>query len=185
MQNPDREQEHRYLRSAAEGDKGAFGILYTHYLDEIYRYVFCKTGSRCTAEDITEETFIKTWEILPGIYKKDGQINNLRAWLYRIANNLVIDFYRKSKPTEEINSPEPGNTPFPEAVVVEHEQSEQLANAVRKLKPDFQQIIILRLINELTHKEAAAIMKISEGHSRVMLHRALRKLKAILIKMEA
>jgi RNA polymerase sigma factor (sigma-70 family) len=92
----------------------------------------------------------------------------------------VIDFYRKHKPVAEINQQEPGNLPFPEAVVVEHEQLTQITKALRELGPEYQQIIILRLVNELSHRDAAMIMKISEGHSRILLYRALRKLRTIL-----
>ena len=182
MQISDENTENRVLRLASQGDKQAFGILYTCYLEEIFRFVYFKVGRKPIAEDITEEAFIKTWESLPRIYKKDGKINNFRAWLYRIANNLVIDFYRKSKPVDNIEYSEPGNSPLSEAIAIEHEESNQLAQSIRKLKPDFQQIIILRLINELSHKEAASIMNISESHSRVLLYRALKKLKGIYVK---
>ena len=180
MHTADENRENHTLKSAAEGDKSAYGILYTHYLDEIYRFVYFKIGHARTAEDITEETFIRTWEVLPRIYTRDGKIDNLRAWLYRTANNLVIDFYRKSKPIEPLDPQEPGQAVSPESAVIAHEQSETLAKAIRKLSPQHQQIILLRLVNELSHQEAAGIMNISEGHSRVILYRAIKALKKIL-----
>jgi RNA polymerase sigma-70 factor (ECF subfamily) len=184
MQKTDENPEERFLRLAAEGDKQAFGMLYERYLDEIYRFVFYKVGSQPTAEDLTEEAFLRAWEYLPRIYKKDQKMDNFRAWVYRIANNLVIDFYRKKKPVENIEAPEIGTTALPESVAIANEQSQQLAQSIRKLKPDHQQIIILRLVNDLSHKEAASIMNISENHSRVLLYRALKKLKDNLIKKE-
>jgi len=86
------------LKLAGQGDKQAYGILYVRYLDDIYRYVLLKIGSTSIAEDLTEETFIRTWEYLPRLSRKDEKINHLKAFLYRTASNLVIDFYRKKKP---------------------------------------------------------------------------------------
>jgi len=182
MEIKDDNPESRLLYLAMQGDKNAFGSLYMHYLDEIYRFVYLKIGDKLVAEDITEDTFAKTWESLPRIYKKKETIHNLRSWLYRIANNLVIDFYRKRKPIENIDFVKPENAPMLEESLVENELSDQLARAIRKLSSDFQQIIILRIVNELSHKEIAPIMNISEGYSRVLLYRALKKLKRILQK---
>jgi RNA polymerase sigma-70 factor (ECF subfamily) len=180
MQKTDENPEERLLYLSAQGDKLAFGMLYERYLNEIYRFVFYKVGSKLTAEDITEESFLRAWENLPRTYKRDQKVDNFRAWVYRIANNLVIDFYRKKKPVEYINSPKTGNASLPETIVIEREETEQLIKSLRKLKPDFQQMIILRLINELSHREVAEIMNISENHSRVLCYRAIKKLKRIV-----
>ncbi len=181
MQKPDESPENRLLKLAAQGDKQAFGILYTQYLDEIFRFVYFKVGRTLTAEDLTEDSFIKAWEHLPRIYKRDETVKNFRALLYRIANNLVIDHYRKKKPVENLTDDKPAHSPKPEAIAIESQEIEQITQALRKLKPVEQQIIILRLINDLPHKEAATIMNISENHARVLLHRSLKKLRTIVI----
>ncbi len=180
MLEPNEDPNHRLLQSAAQGDKKSFGKLYERYLDEIYRYVFIKIGNQQSAEDITEETFIKTWKSLSRIYQGDGRIDNLRAWLYRIAKNLVVDYYRKNKPEIVIGPNIAENLQSPEEIVIEQEESTWIVSALQKLKPDFQQIIILRLINDMSHKEIASIMGISEGHSRILLYRALKNLKELL-----
>jgi RNA polymerase sigma-70 factor (ECF subfamily) len=185
MEKADENPEDRDLHLAAQGDKQAFGRLYSRYLNEIYRFVYFKVGHEPIAEDITEETFIRTWTHLSGIYTNNGRIANLRAWLYRTANNLVIDYYRQKKPVESHDRQVSDDLPQIEAIAVEHEQLKILTNAIKELEPDDQQIIILRLVNELSHKEAAHIMKISEGSSRILLYRALKKLKRILNQKEA
>jgi RNA polymerase sigma-70 factor (ECF subfamily) len=180
MLKPDKATDHRLLQSAAQGDKISFGKLYERYIDEIYRYVFIKIGNQQSAEDITEETFIKTWESLSRIYRGDGRIDNLRAWLYRIAKNLVVDYYRKNKPEIVVGPNIVENLQSPEEIIIEQEESTWIVSALQKLKPDFQQIIILRLINDMSHKEIASIIGVSEGHSRILLYRALKKLKELL-----
>jgi len=180
MLKPNEDPDHCLLQSAAQGDKKSFGKLYERYLDEIYRYVFIKVGNQQSAEDITEETFIKTWESLSRIYRGGGRIDNLRAWLYRIAKNLVVDYYRKNKPEIVVGPNIAANLKSPEEIVIEQEESTWILRALQKIKPDFQQIIILRLINDLSHKEIASIIGVSEGHSRILLYRALKKLKELL-----
>lgn len=173
------------LSLAAQGDKQAFGRLYEQYLDEIYRFVLYKIGSQTLAEDITEDTFIKTWLSLPRIYKKNGKIENLRAWLYRTANNQVIDYYRKKHTIETIEEPTQAVHQSPETITDQHVLSEQLTKSIKALEPEFQQIIILRFINQLSHKETATVMDISEGYSRVLQYRALKQLKEIFTEKES
>ena len=87
-----------YRASCRGGNKNAFGLLYEKYLDEIYRFVYVSLSDHWEAEDITENVFLKTWEQLPIIYSQDSKIDNFRAWLYRIARNLIVDFFRSKKP---------------------------------------------------------------------------------------
>ena len=77
---------------AIRGDAEAFGDLYAEYLDAIYRYVLLRVGDEASAEDLTEEVFVRAWEALPR-YKAHKY--PFSSWLYRIAHNLVVDAYRK------------------------------------------------------------------------------------------
>jgi len=181
----DRAQMEQLLSLAAQGDKRAFGRLYEAFLDEIYRFVYYKVSNQIIAEDITEDTFIKTWLSLPRIYKKNGKIENLRAWLYRTANNQVIDYYRKKKPVENTDQLTQAANQTPESITDQQILTEHLKKSVLALEPDFQQIIILRFINQLSHKETAATLDISENYSRVLQYRALKRLKEIFTEKES
>lgn len=170
------------LQLVEKGDKQAFGCLYQRYLNDIYRFVFVKTGDKYIAEDLTEETFIRTWERLKTAKKNQRSISHVRAWFYQIANNLVIDYYRKKKPVRSIESFIQSDEDSPEEVIEFNDMSETLLQCIRELKPKFQQIIILRFINELSHEETASIMKISTANSRVLQFRALKSLQDSLSK---
>lgn len=172
------------LARASKGDKQAFGILYQRYMDEIYRYILYKVDIPTTAEDLTEDTFLNTWEYLPKIAKNDGNIKNFRAWLYRTARNLVIDFYRKKKPLNIFEKLIPATRLSPEKIAQRNSQSKRLTKAIKLLDDAHQQIIILRFINEFSHREIASIMDISETYSRVLQYRALKKLAIILAGKE-
>jgi len=184
MRKRDDIPEECLLKLAAEGDKQAFGILYQRYLDDIYRFVFYKVSNQSIAEDITEETFLRVWERMPKIYQQNGRIDNFSAYLYRMANNRVIDYYRKKKPVEIDMALSETKALLPEEIVDQRELSDSLSMAIRKLEPDFQEIVILRFINQLSHKQAASIMNISDANARVLQFRAIKKLHKLLSKKE-
>jgi RNA polymerase sigma-70 factor (ECF subfamily) len=96
----------------------------------------------------------------------------------------VIDFYRKKKPVLNLDHTWTKKQPLPEDLVLKEEQSNQLVRLIKDLEPVHQEIVILRLVNDLSHKEVAEIMNISEGYSRVLLYRALKQLKSMLEKKE-
>lgn len=175
--------DEHYLLQAIQGDKAAFGILFERYYDEIYRYVYFRVGSQQEAEDITNEAFLKTWEYLPGIKRGKATIRNFRQWMYRVARNLVIDLYRTR---ETVELPENLHNPQDDldSVSAAHREQKQLAKAIQQLPPDYQHIIILRFINQLSHQECAEIMRMKPGHTRVLQHRALRELREILRENE-
>jgi RNA polymerase sigma-70 factor (ECF subfamily) len=171
------------LSRALEGDRGAFGLLYERYLDPLYRYIFYRTGEPKDAEDLTELTFLKAWEQLPALGRREP-IRNFRAWIYRISHNLVVDHYRTRRrvvPLEAgvlLSSKEDE----PAEQVEAGEERKQLAHAISQLEPILQQVIVARFINTLSHAETAEIIGKSEGHVRVLQYRALKKLKQLLDK---
>ncbi len=175
--------EKRLLALAAQGNKNAYGLLYEKYLDEIYRFVYMSLSDRWEAEDITENVFLKTWEQLPIVYSQDSEIDNFRAWLYRIARNLIIDFFRSKKPVILENELTIDET-SPEAAYSEITLSKRLEKAIMQLEPNYRQIIVLRFINQLSHKDAAKIMNLGYNNVRVLQYRALKKLRVLLSEKE-
>ncbi|SRR5260221_2919851 len=169
------------LDQAAKGDRHSFGEFYELYLKEIYRYIFFRVYNHDEAEDLTTKVFLEAWESL-ATKSREHQIENIRAWIYRIAHNKVIDYRRTRKPQVPIE-----NNPDKNLQVAGLESdmdnlflSQQLAEGVRKLPANYQQIIILRFINQLSHAEVAEIMQITESHVRVLQHRALLMMRAMI-----
>lgn len=167
---------------AAKGDQSAFGALYEQYLSAIYRYIFYRVNNEHDAEDLTERTFLKAWQYLSK--KKNVEIQNFRAWIYRIAHNTVIEHYRTRKEStsiEDAYSIQDPN-PTPEAFTDLQLDKDDLARAITQLEPNMQQVIILRFINEMSHAETAEILEIKPNNARILQHRALKKLREILSK---
>jgi RNA polymerase sigma-70 factor (ECF subfamily) len=172
--------EIKLVQSAVGGDSSAFGVLYDHYHAIIYRFVLIKVGRREEAEDITHQVFLSAWQKIK-TYKQQGY--PFSSWLYQIARNQVIDHYRAKKNDISLEKADPESF----AVSVDHNadiakkmQLETVRAAVAKLKPDYQDVIILRFVEDMSLKETSAALGKSEGAVKLAQHRAIHELKEIL-----
>ncbi len=164
------------VKKAQKGDRPALGKLYELFLDRIFRFVRFKVSTAEDAEDITQETFMKMWRGLKS-YRDDGP--PFEAWLYKIARNSVIDYYRKRKsavPLDAIGQiADRGKTP--EEITIASIGRDEALKALRKLNPDYQEIIIHKFIQEKDAGEISAIMDKPAAHIRVLQSRALNALR--------
>ena len=154
-----------------------FGDIYDRYVEKIYRFVYIKVNSSEIAEDLTSETFLRCWQKFK---KESDKIENIQAFLYQIARNLVVDYYRQKGrmqfvPAEKIAAVDPHPTIEEKAFI--DSDLEEVKTAVRRLKNEYQEIVIWHYIDDLSVPEIAGITNKSEGAIRVMLHRALKALK--------
>jgi RNA polymerase sigma-70 factor (ECF subfamily) len=171
--------ETELIARSIDGDTGAFGTLYERYLGAIYRYVYYSVPDHAEAEDLTENVFLKAWQALPRFRLQEA---GFRAWLYRIAHNAIIDRHRTRKRTEPLEEVahlrDPA--PTPETVVEADQEVLRLSAALSRLKPKARQVILCRFISGLSHAETAEALGVSEGHVRVLQHRALKRMRRLL-----
>lgn len=169
------------IRDAIAGDKQAFGRLYEIYADQIVRYIYFRTGEQAEAEDMAETVFLKAWENLPGFGRADRKMN-FRAWLYRIAHNMVVDSYRSKKTEVALdNIPDQQVEDLPLGHLIEKdEQNKKLREALKQLDEQSQQVIMLRFLSGLSSKETAKIVGISDANVRVIQFRAVNKLRELM-----
>lgn len=159
-----------------EKKREKFSQIYEKYIESIYRFIFLKVNSREMAEDLTAETFLKTWQFFQNI-----DIENPKAFLYKTAQNLIIDYYRKKKP--EISIEKVSIASFkenPEENANFNSEIEIIKKALLKLNPEYQNVIVLYYLEELPIAEIAQILDKSESAVRVLIHRALKALRAQL-----
>ena len=168
----------KLLALAAKGDRHSFGEFYELHLDEIYRYLLFRVYDRQEAEDLTAKVFLEAWEELTG-QQHLRKIKNIRAWIYRIAHNKVIDYHRARKRHEPIdeNPDEKLQGAWLEAELDDLFISRKLAEGVQRLPANYQEVIILRFINQMSHAEVAEIMNTTESHVRVLQYRALHRMR--------
>jgi len=170
---------HNLVHDARNGDREAFGKLYDNYLDAVYRFVYFRVGTREEAEDITESAFISVFEHI-GDYEEHGL--PFEAWLFRITRNKIIDHYRSRKPKAPIEEAEQLTDPNGS---VEHEVEvklthEYIMTCVRTLPETYQEIIILKYIEDKTNEEISALLDKPLAHVRVLQSRALQKLRTVV-----
>ena len=163
--------------------KRQFVKFYDQQAPKIYRFVYLKVNSPQDSEDLTSEAFLKFWQDLANKKERREKIDNHRALLYKIANNLVIDFYRKKSRTELSLDPEDtvlaqisDKTDLNKELILSSDVIE-VRKALNSLKEEYQNIIIWRYLDDFSPKEIAQIMEKPEGNIRVLIHRALKALK--------
>ncbi len=167
-----------------KGDKEAFSKIYDFFADSIYRYVFFRVNKE-DADDLIEQVFLRVWENI-GKYKNTKE-SRFSSWVFRIAHNLVIDYYRNNKIKDvselDLNIPTMDREHNPLAKTEDKLNILILRKALNKLKKQYREFLILKFINELSNKEIAELLDKSEGGVRILQLRALKALKAELIRL--
>lgn len=170
-----------YILASQEGESEAFGKIYDHFLTPIYRYVFYKVPEN-EVEDLTEVVFLKAWQSIRSY--KQGK-TRFSAWLFRIAHNTVVDFYRTNRDVLELAEyiEDERNHIDPKKLTEQEFLRKDVKMALTKLSETQSEIIILKFFNNLSNAEIAQYLGKKEGAVRVLQMRALQKLKEIMEKM--
>ena len=162
------------LIERARSDPEAFGDLYERYLTRIYSYVYHRTGNPADAEDLTERVFLQALTHLPS-YQYRGL--PFSVWLFRIAHNLVANWYRDRGRSRTLSLDGIGVVAEDADSLERVEEAALVRRAVAKLSQDRQQLLLLKFGQELSHAEIGQIMGRSEGAVKALLHRTLKALK--------
>jgi RNA polymerase sigma-70 factor (ECF subfamily) len=156
-----------------------FGTVYDAHAEEIYDFLYYKTFDKTLTEDLTSITFTKALAHYSAFKKEEGA--SVRSWLYRIAKHTVIDHYRTKK--ETIDFDEGPELSDPSSLSREIENKITLEEVTEKLKilPEHhQEIIILRLWQELSFKEISLILGKTEDSAKMAYHRAISAFRLTL-----
>lgn len=171
------------IEKAKKGDKRAFGKIYEKFLPRIYRFVFYLVPDSAIAEDITQDTFVKSWESLA---KFSGKKGTVQSYLYAIARNGVIDYQRKKKESR-LNmdyAQQIGSDENLEDKVINLERVSKVHQALSDLSKEDRDLIVLRYFEEMSYKEIADIVGQSEGAVRVKTHRIVKSMKSFFSKKD-
>src|SRR3990170_2508337 len=162
--------------------KAEFLRAYEEYADAIFRYSYFQVSDREIAKDLTQDTFTRAWE-----YMSSGKsVENMKAFLYRVTINAIIDYRRKKKPLSLEKITEAGFD-----LVDDKDESkdkeimfegQQAVEQVAKLPEKYRDVLMLRYVDDLSVAEIAVIVGETENNVSVRLHRGLEKLKNILKK---
>jgi RNA polymerase sigma-70 factor (ECF subfamily) len=167
------------LERARAYDEGALTELYDRCAPRMYAYIYRRVGDAGLAEDLTGELFLR---VLRSISSGQAWRDSFRAWLYRIAHNLVVDHYRRQPPTPEaaLDSSVEGAGEDPVDLVESRQAQERLRAATRRLTPEQQEVLALRFGEGLTAAETGQVLGKTTGAVEALQHRALASLRRIL-----
>jgi RNA polymerase sigma-70 factor (ECF subfamily) len=177
-------------RIQESGDKDAFNTLYDRYINKVYNFCLAFTGDDDDAKDCTQEVFIRVYRSI-GKFRSDAKFN---TWLYRIINNTCKDMVKKvSYRKRMVSSDSEGwdtqggslddpvsNYPDPYVELTRKEMREQFLSALKKLKPAFRRILILRDIEGRSYEEISEITGRNPGTVRSSLARGRHRIATYL-----
>ena len=178
-------EEQALVQQARQGDEGAFAALVEQNQGRIYHLALRMTGNPDDAAELCQEAFLNAWK---GLGKFQGE-SSFSTWLYRLTQNVCIDFLRKQKRQQhvsltfsddedegkELSVPDP--EPLPEERVIFNEKQEAIRNAMNALPVDFREILELRVVRQLPYEQIAQIMDLPVGTVKSRLARARLQLK--------
>ncbi len=172
-----------FLRLKKFKDKQAFLLAYDQYAESIYRFIYFKIGQEEDARDLTSTVFLKCWShVQEGKLNDDNEYKSLRSFLYKIARNQTIDYYRSARQTdvaiEEAEEIIDDNQDL--AVIDQKIALEAVRDKLLYLKDEYRGILIMRYINELSISEISDITNKTKGNVRVTIMRALTALKGLI-----
>lgn len=163
------------LGSSAAAD---FAELYEQFLPKVYRYISYRISDVPTAEDLTSSVFEKALNKFKTYSSQKAQFS---TWIFTIARNTLIDYYRSrsSRPTVTLDDPAALSVEdaSPEDATISADESRHLNACLAKLSPQEQEIISLKFGAEMTNRQIAATLALGESNVGVILYRSVRKLR--------
>jgi RNA polymerase sigma-70 factor (ECF subfamily) len=173
------------IARARDGQPVAISELYTLYGEAVRRYCYVRLGDIEVAQDCVQEVFLRIWK---GVrtFEYRGDVS-FTAWMYTIANNVLISHTRKQKPIQQVSL-----TPELNLTDVRHADTARticdrltLREAISQLTMEQQQVITLKFFVGLSNIEIASALERTEGAVKALQHRAINRLQHILGKEHA
>ena len=172
------QDEESLVRRAQQNEQEAFAQLYESYFDKIYRYVAIRLGDKMEAEDVTQQVFLNALRSISSFKWKGIPFS---AWLFRIAHNQVVDYYRRKKrtavPLDESLASKDDN---PQLLAEQKLDIEKLLSATKRLTEAQREVISLRFAGGLSIAEVAKVMDKSQGAIKALQHSAIVALRKTL-----
>jgi len=170
------QDEERIARGLQKGDPEAWSRVYEGYFTKIYRYIAIRVGNNTEAEDLAEQVFLKALESSSSFKWRGAPVS---AWLFRIAHNQVIDYWRRTKSKTPLPLGEylPSNGVDPEEEAERNVNMREVVQAMDQLTHAQRDVIELRFAGGLSVAEVAKVLGKSEGAVKVMQHSALLALR--------
>lgn len=162
-----------------------FSKLFDQFHPSLYRYLYRMTGSHSEAEELLQETFVKAMVSL-----KVKNLKQARAWLYKVARNLYVDWVRKNSAEQRMVDHVKRNTlhtsPLgnPEAEYDQKERQRRLSKIMQRMPERMRTILYLREVEEFSYRELSETMELSMSQVKVTLHRSRERFRLLAKELE-
>jgi RNA polymerase sigma-70 factor (ECF subfamily) len=173
-------EEARLIVRARDGDRAAFADLVERYWQRLFRWLYQLTRDRHTAEDLTQEAFLRAFAHLsrfqPG--------TNFVAWIFRIAHNAFANICRSNRKREQMPEEILDRSVGPYEEAVGREAAEDVARALEQLPTDYRAALLLRVEEELSFRQIAEVLDLTEETARWRVFKARKRLLELLSPTE-
>ena len=169
-------------------DEQAFLEAFSEHADALFRHAFFRVSDRERAFDLVQDTYLKAWDYVAG----GGTIRQYKSFLYRVLHNLIIDEYRKKRSSslDELLENETiadavearmaeGGLRETEEALDENVLVENIRSRIPELPDDYATVLTLRFIDDLSTREIAEAVGVSENVVSVRVHRGVAKLRTL------
>ena len=160
-----------------------FTKAYDRFADDIFRHCYFRVSSREIAEELVQETFIRTWNYI----KKGNRIDQVRPFLYRIANNLIVDEYRSRRESVSLDSLQEKGFDISDSGEDGAEvktEAKLLLEVMSKIDGKYRDVVLMRYVDNLGPKEIAEITGETQNNVSVRINRGVKEIKGILKEMD-
>jgi RNA polymerase sigma-70 factor (ECF subfamily) len=164
------------------GAADAFDEVFRSYYKPIYMYVNRLVNDRALADDLTQEVLIKILRGLKGV----DENKKLSPWIFRIAHNTCIDYYRKNKVgfelLDNINCND-SEINCPENIVLNKEMHNKIKEVLLKISQKYQEVLLLRVYKDLTYKEIASQLKLKESTVKTWIYKGRQQFQKMFAEV--
>lgn len=168
------------MEKCVSGDLSKFWMIYDRYIDKIYKFVYLKTSDREVAEDIVSDVFMSAINNINSFSLESG--SSVSSWLYRIANNKVIDFYRANKQNLDICEYLDYSLDNDISQDIDNKNKlEEVLSFLDTIKSEHKQIVLYRIWYDLSYKEISDLTWVSLDNCKKIVSRTLKNISANLV----
>lgn len=172
--------EEQVILQSAQNDLNYFAPIYSRYSKRIYAYCLSRLHQEADAQDITSQVFVQA---MLNIERFRG--GSVRAWLFSIAHNLMIDYFRKNRRVVDLDTQEIYEWDTePIERIIRSENEALLRELIHRLPSDKQNMLLLRFVGGLSASEIGEIVEKNETAVRVEIHRILKALRRQVTEIE-
>jgi RNA polymerase sigma-70 factor (ECF subfamily) len=168
------------MLAVKDGHVDEFGVLFQRHHDRLFAFFYRMTGDAAASEDLTQEVFVRMLK-----YRNSfGADSDFRGWMYQIARNTRADYFRKRYAESALGEQLRPEHQSPHGNELEKdEQLSLLQRAMLALSEDKRELLILARYEEMKYEAIAALLGIEEGAVKVRVHRAIRELRSIFLRL--